>query len=1508
MEQFSACTRAYFDAAFPAPTAVQRQGWPRIAAGDNALLIAPTGSGKTLAAFLWCLDRLTRPSRLDTPRPGVRVLYVSPLKALVYDVERNLHTPLAGIRSAAQNQGIAIPEVRVDVRTGDTTAKQRRRQARRPGDILVTTPESLYLILGSQARETLRTVETVIVDEVHALAPGKRGAHLSLSLERLTCLCAHDPQRIGLSATARPLAEIARFLGGDRPVTVVDTSEPPSLDLEVVVPVADMTKPQGDRDDGDRDADKPGIWPSLQTHLLQQIRAHESTIVFVNSRGLCERLTHELNERADAEISRSHHGSLSHAERRRVEDRLQAGELPAVVATSSLELGIDMKAVDLVALVESPGAVSRGLQRIGRAGHGVGQVSKGRIYPKHRGDLLEAAVVASAMTEGAIEPMVVPMNPLDVLAQQLVAAVSMDDWAVHELRAVFQRSACFRDLPEAAFDSVLDMLSGHYPSSAFANLIPRINWDRDHGALSARRGAKMIAILSGGTIPDRGTYGVFLAPDGPRVGELDEEMVHETRAGELFTLGASTWRVQEISRDRVLVTPAPGEVGKLPFWHGNRPGRPIDLGRRMGTLVREFDQVLDEASEPAQASAWLARQYRLNDRAADNLARYIAEQRAATGTLPTDRRITIERYRDEIGDYRVCILSHFGARVHAPWALAIQARLSAMAGFDVQIMWTDDGIVLRIPDDPSMSNTGLVSAHEPMADELSHWQMLLPDADDVEDLVVSQLSHSSLFAGHFRENAARALLMPRRRPGQRTPLWVQRMKSRELLAAAREFPNFPIVVETYRSCLQDALDVPALIEMCRAIERREIEIDAVETRTPSPFARSLSFAYVANYLYDGDTPAAERRAQALSLDRTLLRQLLGQEDLRDLLDAEVIDEVERSLQCLSAARRARHDDGLHDVLRRVGDLTETEIAARTDGDHTGMLNALRASGRVVEISLRARDGAPTQVRYIAIEDAALYRDGLAVTLPDGIPTSLLASRTGAVDELLSRFSRTHGPFTAQQVSERLPLSLAHVETLLRDLERAETLLSGGFRPGGDGTEYCHPDVLRRIKKRTLASLREQVAPVDAAVLGRFVPRWHRIGDRARGRAALEQAIVQLEGLPLSFAELERVILPARVPDYRPEMLDELGATGWVTWVGCGALGAKDGRIALYRRTHAPALLADRLAARPSLHADASANADVLGPHHRAIVAQLETNGASFFVALQSACAPATTDEVMRALWDLIWAGYVTNDTFQSLRAFARTGASSAPKRPPRRGRGRRGTRAALGPSAGRWSSTRDLCRHPPSTTECAHRRVLQMLERHGVLTPEAARLEQVTGGFSAIYPVLSAMEEAGKVRRGYFVHGLGGTQFAYPGAVDRLRALVDDSSVATADDVRVLSAVDPANPYGWLVSWPTRGDASSTSAKRVAGASVVLVGGRPVLFLGKGQRRLSVFPAADNPGHLAAAIRALDQLAARKRNRSLCLASIDGVKAYSSPHAAAFLAAGYTVEPRGLLRDLHARP
>jgi len=1420
LDRFSAGARDWFTASFAGPTPAQEQGWEAISRGDHTLILAPTGSGKTLAAFFWALDRLATVPPPPDERRRCRVLYVSPLKALTYDVERNLRAPLTGM-------GLSAAGIRVGTRTGDTTEKERRDIARHPPDILVTTPESLYLMLTSQAREVLASVEHVILDEIHVMAATKRGAHLALSLERLDRLCDEPPQRIGLSATQRPLDEVARYLGGrDKRVTIVDTGIRKELDLEVIVPVEDMGElgkrsgPSG-LQSGMFEPDSPdfvmsgpaagdpqvrtSIWPSVHPVLLQLIREHTSTLIFVNSRRLAERLALRLNELHREELGdedapdlvRSHHGSIAREQRLEIEDALKAGTLPALVATSSLELGIDMGAIDLVVQVEAPSSVASGLQRIGRAGHQVGEPSKGKIFPKFRGDLVVAAVSAQRMQDGLIEETRMPRNPLDILAQQIVAMVGMDDWTVDDLFSCVTAAANFSDLTRDALEGVLDMLSGRYPSDEFAELRPRLVWDRLEGTLKARPGARMLAVTSGGTIPDRGLYGVF-TPEGSRVGELDEEMVYESRVGENILLGATTWRIQEITRDRVVVTPAPGEPGKIPFWRGDVVGRPYELGRALGQFLRELDDITDTR---------LREEHGLDDLAILNLRTYVDEEREATGgVVPTDRQIVIERFRDELGDWRICVLSPFGAKVHAPWALALEGRVQDRLGLEVQAIWDDDGIVLRLPE----------------ADESPPAESVILDPDEVEDLVVEAVGQSALFASRFRENAARALLLPRRRPGSRTPLWVMRQKAADLLAVASRYGSFPILLETYRECLRDVFDLPALQQLMSDIAARKVRVVSVETASPSPFASSLAFRYVSNFMYEGDSPVAERRAQALTLDRHMLAELLGADELRELLDPEVLTQLETELQAIDENRWAKHVDAASDLLRRLGDLTVDELRARSTEDFSEQLVRER---RAVVVRIAGEE------RLIAPEDAGRYRDGLGVAPPRGVPEAFLEPVPDALEQLVRRWARTHGPFLVAEPAARFGVTTEQVEEVLVRLEGRETVVRGGFRPAayvaerGLSTEreWCDSEVLRMLRQRSLAALRREVEPVETDVLGRFLPAWHGVGADTRGLDRLYEVIGQLQGVPVPASVLERDVLSARVRDYTPRLLDELCAAGEVVWVGAGPIGRDDGRVLLHLRGSVLARSTPLAAPddRPSTE------------EHDRLREALAGGGARFFRDLGT----AGVDErvTLDALWDLVWAGEVTNDAFAPVRFLSakkrmsgtgRRGGAGA------RGRPRLGTLTAMGPptAQGRWSL---VDRGGVDPTAASHALAAALLERHGVLTREAVRGEGTAGGYASVYPVLRAMEDAGRIRRGYFVAGLGGAQFALPGAVDRLRQYRDLAAerLGAATSSVVLATTDPANPYGVALPWPeVVGDVGGRPA-RTAGSYVVLLDGLASLYV-----------------------------------------------------------------------------
>jgi len=1808
---FSEPTAAWFRAAFAEPTLAQAQAWQAIGQGEHALVVAPTGSGKTLAAFLWAIDKLVTEPPPPDPRLRCRVLYISPLKALAVDIERNLRSPLTGVGQARRRLGLPEPDIRVGVRTGDTAADERRQLASKPPDILITTPESLFLLLTSKARDGLRGVETVIIDEVHALAGGKRGAHLALSLERLDALRGagvpgsgagpagsgqqatsgtragsgqqvesaqragsaervRPAQRIGLSATVRPPEEVAAFLGGALPVTIAAPPSEKRLDLKIVVPVEDMSDLEstaggppwstpavvsqesphlaagtgpppspparrariigpaefaaqagvGNPDPAgysggarpglgasstlDDPADLPGgqprsnsIWPHVEAQVLDAIEQHRSTIVFANSRRLAERLCARLNELAaeraaeraeitahraydglgdfdladtdrrgisggtgpggtgpggtgpggivaPAVIARAHHGSVSRQERAQIEEALKAGRLPAVVATSSLELGIDMGAVDLVIQVESPPSVASGLQRIGRAGHNVGDVSRGVIFPKYQGDLVQATVVAGRMRNGLIEELRMPRNPLDVLAQQIVAMTAMDDWDVVDLLQTVRRAAPFSGLTRPVLEAVLDMLAGRYPSEEFAGLRPRLVWDRATGMLRGRPGGQRIAVTSGGTIPDRGLFGVFLVGgqrdrtgrNSRRVGELDEEMVYESRVGDVFVLGASSWRIEDITADQVLVSPAPGQPGKLPFWHGDTPGRPAELGRAIGQYCRELC-----ATDPQHAAQRL-RDDGLDELAASNLLAYLTSQREATGYLPDDRTLVLERFRDELGDWRLILHSPYGAKVHAPWALTIAARLrERYGGMDVQAMYTDDGIVIRVPDSDDPPPAGFA----------------MLDPDEVEQLVTAELGSSALFASRFRECAARALLLPRRQPGRRSPLWQQRQRAAQLLAVASGYGSFPIVLETMRECLQDVFDVPALIALMRDLSARRVRLVEIETPTASPFGRSLLFRYIGAFMYEGDAPLAERRAQALALDSALLAELLGQADLRELLDPLIVSEVERDLQRRSPSRRCSTAEQLSDLIREIGPLSTAEVAARcanpagaadrapdegtaaqrhepdwsadrapddelaaqrhepdwsadrapdegtaaqrhepdwsadrapddeatvhsaAQGAATAWLAELAAQRRIIEVRVAA------ELRWAAIEDAGRLRDALGVALPTGIPVAFTELLPDPLGDLVARYARTHGPFTAAAVAQRYGLGVAVVTGMLHRLAADGRVTEGEFLPSLAGPQWCDSGVLRLLRRRCLARLRQEAEPVPPQVLAAFLPAWQNAvhgvpadpsraagpGRQAarRGRPtgpdAVYAVVEQLAGAAVPAAALESLILPTRVDSYTPAMLDELTAAGDVVWAGAGALPGGDGWLVLV-----PAALAPLLLPPPA--------EITTTPVHDAVLAVLDGGGALFFRGLADRVAaslgPGTAGHEMAvgasrsgdqavaaAIWDLVWAGLLTNDTLAPLRTVLSSGRSWVPAprpagsgtasgtRPPltgphsrslaarRPGFGRGALLSQAGPPtvSGRWSL---LPPAEPDQTRRLHAVALSLLDRHGILIRGAAAAERSPGGFGALYPVLRAMEETGQCRRGYFVEGLGAAQFALPGAVDRMRAMADSVTgvltssaggqvpgsvtgpawpgaaspdpawtgarspgpVSAGLQVVVLAAADPASAYGAALAWPPRPDETPGGHRpgRKAGALVVLAAGQLVLYVERGGKTLLSWTS--DPALLDPAAAALAAAVRAGALGRLTVERADGGGVYDSPLARALETAGFRPTPRGL--------
>ncbi|NKS34901.1 ATP-dependent helicase [Rhodococcus hoagii] len=1518
LDRFSAPTREWFDGAFPAPTAAQLGAWDSIASGSHTLVVAPTGSGKTLSAFLWALDRLATAveagasdekraaerrttEQRTTEQRTTKVLYISPLKALGVDVERNLRAPLVGITQTAKRLGFEPPEIRVGVRSGDTPTGERRKMIKTPPDILITTPESLFLMLTSSARETLTGVETVIVDEVHAVAGTKRGAHLALSLERLDMLRDKPVQRIGLSATVRPHEEVGRFLAGSAPIRIVAPPAAKTFDLTVRVPVEDMTELGIAEPDPESMSPTPqagSIWPHVEEQIVDLILDHRSSIVFANSRRLAEKLTARLNEiyaerlggavekqgrppaqlgaptevnyGADPLLARAHHGSVSKDQRAIIEDDLKSGRLRCVVATSSLELGIDMGAVDLVVQVEAPPSVASGLQRVGRAGHQVGEISRGVLFPKHRTDLIHCAITVERMTNGKIEALEIPANPLDILAQQTVAATALEPLDVEQWYDVVRRSGSFATLPRSAYESTLDLLAGRYPSDEFAELRPRLVWDRDGGTLTGRPGSQRLAVTSGGAIPDRGLFAVYMVGERQsRVGELDEEMVYESRVGDVFALGATSWRIEEITYDRVLVSPAYGLPGRLPFWHGDGLGRPAELGEALGGFLRELS-----SSTPDEVAARLVAAG-LDTNATTNLAALIEDQQQATGRVPTDRTLVVERFRDELGDWRLVLHSPYGLRVHAPWALAIGARLRERFGVDAAPTASDDGIIVRLPD----------TDDTPPGAELFAFER-----DEIEDIVTDEVGGSALFASRFRECAARALLLPRRTPGKRAPLWQQRQRSAQLLDVARKFPTFPILLETVRECLQDVYDLPALRDLFGRIARRQIRMVEVETATPSPFASSLLFDYVGAFMYEGDSPLAERRAAALSLDSTLLAELLGRVELRELLDADVIAKAERELQRLTPERHARDVEGMADLLRLLGPVTTEEAAERSTADPVPWLDELVAHRRALRVSFAGRQW------WTAVEDAARLRDGLGVPLPIGTPAAFIEPVDDPLGDLLGRYARTHGPFTVSEAAERFGIGSAVARDVLARLANEKRVVEGEFRPGASGSEWCDAEVLRRLRRRSLAAAREEVEPVSTATLGRFLPGWQHVGGSLRGLDGVVTVVEQLAGVPVPASALESLILASRVRDYSPAMLDELTATGEVLWSGAGQISGKDGWVSLHLADSSPLTLAT------------PAEID-LTDLHRSILDTLAGGGAYFFRQLSDTVQSTDDTALAAAIWDLVWAGYIGNDTLAPLRALLSdtsraTPSHRTPRRAPRAhayrrlGRPTMPTRSGPPTAGGRWSL---LPEPEPDPTLRAHATADLLLERYGVVTRGSVVAEEVPGGFASMYKVLTGFEDGGRCRRGYFVDTLGGAQFSTPDVVDRLRTHSDsiEGRHTTAPAV-TLAASDPANPYGAALPWPQSmagDDAPKHRPGRKAGGLVSLVDGELVLFVERGGRTVLTF--TDDIGVLRTAAESLAATVKRGGIDKVVVEKVDGATIHGNDFAPLLTEVGFSATPRG---------
>lgn len=1583
--RFTPSVATWFRDVFAEPTDVQVEAWKAISEGENALVVAPTGSGKTLAAFLWAIGSLVEGRHGGSDESGdhvrgdsggdsgdsgsdsrdrgqaargVRVLYISPLKALAVDVENNLRAPLTGINRVAARLGQDPAKVSVAVRSGDTASSERARQIRNPPDILITTPESLYLLLTSKAREILGTVDTVIIDEIHAMAGTKRGVHLALSLERLERLAGREIQRIGLSATVRPLTSVARFLGGDRPVEIIDPPSRKEWELGVHVAVEDMSDLQ-DRPVPSRDSifddgltagsgtesalpTQGSIWPFIEERVFDEIMGHRSTLVFVNSRRTAERLTSRLNElhalrtdpgslspelrrppaqimkatdvagTAPAVIARAHHGSVSKDERATIESMLKEGSLRAVVSTSSLELGIDMGAVEKVIQVESPPSVASGLQRVGRAGHVVGAVSRGSFYPKHRADLLQTAVVVDRMRKGLIEELHVPANALDVLAQHTVAAVAMDDLDVDDWFGTVTAAHPYRGLSRELFDAVIDLVSGTYPSTDFAELRPRVVYDRITGILSARPGAQRTAVINGGTIPDRGMFGVFLAGGGDavprRVGELDEEMVYESRVGDIFTLGASSWRIEQIDRDRVLVTPAPGHTGRLPFWNGDQAGRPAELGKALGAFRRL-----------AAADGAVLEDIGLDPWARDNLTAYLEEQAQATGVIPDERTLVLERFRDELGDWRVVLHSPYGRGVNAAWALAAGAKFSRATGMDSQPVASDDGIVLRVPD----------SAAEPSSD------LFLIDPDDVEAIVAEQVGNSALFASRFRECAARALLLPSRNPGKRAPLWQQRQRSAQLLDVAKQYPKFPIVLEAVRECMQDVYDLPALVELCGSLRERTVRIAEVTTQTASPFATSILFTYTGAFMYEGDGPLAEKRAAALALDPALLTQLLGGVELRDLLDPAIIDEVDADLRRRSERRRASTAEQLMDTLRVIGPVPLDEV---------GRVSSVTVDDAERELSHRLMRVRIAGIEHIAQSlDAALLRDGLGVPVPPGVPARADVI-PDALEQLVARWARTRGPFTHGDVRDAFGVAASVAHAIVGTLAASKTVVEGRYRQGVDEPEFLAPEVLKTIRSRSLAAARAQTEPVSGSTFGRFLPRWQQVAPvlpagrepEARGADGVFTVIEQLAGVRLPASAWETLVLPQRVRGYRPSDLDELTANGEVLVVGAGSAGAADPWVKLLPADYAAQLVDVPDVANATDSTDA-AGLPSLGELQQRILGVLADGGGGGFLfghisrlvgaegtgthadgvggnaagGIPAAGAPTATD-IREALWSLFELGLVSPDGFAPLRARLSGGSGGRTahraRRTPARGRLRMGRTSfaqanrAMAPAdmMGRWSTTIDA-----DTSATARSVALgeAWLDRYGVVTRGSVVAEATVGGFALAYGVLSRFEEAGKAMRGMVIDGLGAAQFSTPAVIDRLRGLADTPDVegwpsgTDSPEVHVLAAVDPANPYGAALPWPERGPTRS------AGSLVVIVDGLLAAHLTRGGRTLTLFDPPPGLGHedvVPLVVGALDRAIGRNMVGRIVIEKVGDDAVIGSEWANLLRSAGARITPKGV--------
>ncbi len=1510
LDVFSPAVQQWFRQTFGQPTPPQVQGWPAIQRGDNTLILAPTGSGKTIAAFLWGIDQIYRELEAGTAPRGVRLLYVSPLKALNNDVYRNLDVPLDGIRRTAQAMGIELPPLLTAVRTGDTPANMRAAMLRKPPHILITTPESLYLMLTSdKARALFRSVATVIVDEIHTVCGNKRGVHLALSLERLQQLVSQPVQRIGLSATQRPLDEVARFLGGyettgsgvrdqgsgirpafpvpgssdpgpripdpgtPRPVTIVDAGYRKPLDLEVITVVEDL-----------RDLPANSIWPLVIPRVAQMIHDHTTTLIFTNSRRLAERTAERLNVQLVSEEQglvapgsgemlapgglapdlgfmargatggpiRAHHGSISRTTRLQLETDLKAGRLPALVGTSSLELGIDIGSIDLVVQLQSPKGVARGLQRIGRSGHLVGQTSVGRIFATHREDLIEAAATARAMLHGEVEPTHTPQNCLDVLAQQIVAMTGVEDWPVDDLYRLVRQAYPYHNLSCAAFSAVLDMLSGKYPSEAFREFRPRISWDRVNNVLHALPGSKLMAVCNGGAIPDRGVFSATLADGKTKIGELDEEFVYETRAGDVFALGSHTWRVTEITADKVVVRDAPGAVPRMPFWRGDAMWRDYELGVEIGRFRRE---VAERIHDP-DLGQWLKQECALDDNSIQNIISYVQSQVESVGTISSDKTIVVEIFADAVGEPRMVVQSPFGGKVNGPWGVALGSALREQTSIDVEVQSNDDGIMIRFPGSETLPATDVVKRLGP---------------EEARQRLLRDLVDSAVFGAQFRMNAARSLLLPRSRIGKRTPFWLQRMKAKDLLAAARRFEDFPIIAETYRDVLRDVMDMEHLLQVLAAIQRGEIQVVEVETAAPSPVAAGLLSAFIAIYMYEHDTPRAERELQTLSLNRELLDDLLDEPALSRLLRPEAISQEWERLQRTAPQTRARTVEELAQVLDTLGDLRESEVCSRCDGDWQAWLRQLLDQGRIVRAALPAERG--EELRWLPVDGYPEYRDAFA--LKDIALRAEVAALHYAGDDarlaILRRMLRNSGPLTRADISQRYSFDDAWLAAALDQLVAAREAARGRYAPDVSEPQWCARRNLESIHRRTLSILRHEVQPVSLYVYADFLSRWQYAhpSTRLSGAPGLTRVLQQMRGLPRPGATWERDLLPVRLAGYDAGDMEALCQSGELVWVGSGGKEPRRSRVRFFFRGEGAGFLAEQ--------PPAEAIEALSEPAHK-VYDFLKAEGACFFADLGRGLRTTPPSAIGEALTELVMAGLVTNDTLQGMREVIQFG--SAPAQPARIASSleedlrqklgeRRSTslysrhdarrhaseRVARPPRwVGRWALVyrSSILGNPLNEDDRAMYQARQLLARHGIVSYASMEREDDTLDWAAISAVCQRLEMRGEVRRGYFIEGLPGIQYALPDAVESLRAAKDSED----DSIVLLNATDPANLFGGETSVGPMTAAGPLRFSHVPSTYVALWRGQPILVAENSAASLTTTTAAQN-APLQAAVEAL---------------------------------------------------